>query len=76
MTPPYGHEIQATHWREMCSAEFIKHMVKLCSFFSGTEVIVAGGMVQIEDDIISVTTTTEIFNIGTGKWRNGKIVDQ
>ena len=51
-------------------------MVELCSFFSGTEVIVAGGMVQIEDDIISVTTTTEIFNIGTGKWRNGKIVDQ
>ena len=60
--------------RETCSAELKISNVR--SFLSGTEVIVGGGIILVEDDRAMVTTTTEIYNFGTGEWRNGKIVDK
>ena len=48
-------------------------------YSSGTEIIVGGGIVLVEegeDGSAYVSTTTEIFNIGTGHWRSGKCSDK
>ena len=49
-------------------------------FLVGTEVLVGGGMTKEEDEgdgvRVSVTTTTEIYNLNTGEWRNGEIANK
>ena len=40
---------------------------------SGTEIIVAGGIVHSDDDGSYYTGKTEVYSLSTGKWRAGEI---